>query len=248
MSTKKINKLLLDTADAVSHNVDSAKAYFKEEGVNIDDYLARGIKAFKEVKKPQIKKELTKSQSFFRRVVLAAKIAHECHDERTFGSVKFQKMVYLCEKVSQMNFSTNYSKQAAGPMDNKFIHSVKPQFEKQGWFSVQKVKNGGYEKVQFSPLDGVDGYKKYYSSYYQNVESDIQQLIETFRKWKTNDVELVATIYSCWNEINNSNTIFSEKLIIKKVYAWHKKKKKFSEDDITNMLNWMKEKGIFPNS
>jgi len=248
MSNKTLNKLLLDNAEAVSYNIEAANNYLEENEINIDDYISRGLKEIDSIYKPVQPKELTKSKSFFRRVVLAAKITHECHNEWTFGSVKFQKMVYLCEQVSQMNFSTNYSKQAAGPMDNKFIHSVKPQFEKQGWFSVKKVKSGNYEKVQFSPLEGVEGYKKYYTSYYQDVDTEIQYLIDTFRKWKTDDVELVATIYSCWDEINNEKMIFSEQLIIQKVYAWHKKKKKFSENEITKTLDWMREQGIYPSS
>lgn len=246
MSSKKLNKLLLDAAEANSYNVESAEQYLKEEDVDFDKYLTRGLDELNSTTEP--KQELSKSQSFFRRVVLAAKIAHECHSERTFGSVKFQKLVFLCEKVSNMNFSTNYSKQAAGPMDNKFIHSVKPQFEKQGWFSVKKVKDGNFEKVQFTPLENVNNYKQYYSKYYSDEDSDIQHLIDTFRRWKTNDVELVATIYSCWLEINDENSIFSEPLLVQKFYAFHKKKKKFSEKEILTMLDWMKEKGICPTN
>ena len=246
MSEKKINKLILDVAEAVSYNEKTATEYLNENDIDIYNYVSRGLNELKEKKSPSTK--LTKSQTFFRRVVLAAKIAHDCHNEWTFGSVKFQKMVYLCEQVSQMNFSTNYSKQAAGPMDNKFIHSVKPQFEKQNWFKVEKIKSGKIEKVQFTPLDGIDGYKQYYNNYYQNVDNEIQHLIDTFKKWKTDNVELVATIYACWDEINNEKTTFSEELIIKKVYAWHKNKKKFSEEEINNTITWMKEKGIYPKS
>lgn len=246
MSNKKINKLLLDSAEAVSYNLDSANIYLNENKINIDDYISKGLKELDLVSEPKPKMELSKSKSFFRRIVLAAKITHECYNEWTFGSVKFQKMVYLCEQVSEMNFSTNYSKQAAGPMDNKFIHSIKSQFESHRWFSVKKIKNGNYEKVQFTPLEGVDGYIQYYSNYYQYVDNEIQHLIDTFRKWKTHDVELVATIYACWDEINKEKTKFSNQLIIKKIYAWHKKKKKFSEDEILKMKDWMSENGIYP--
>jgi len=244
MSNQKVNKLILDGAEAVSYDENTASEYLAEENVDIDKYIKKGLKDIQ--KSQSVSTSLTKSQTFFRRVVLAARIAHECHSEWTFGSVKFQKLVYLCEHVTHMNFSTNYSKQAAGPMDNKFIHSVKPEFEKQGWFNVQKVKTGKYEKVQFTPLEGVEGYKQYYSNYYHSVDSEIQHLIDTFRTWKTDDVELVATIYSCWNEINKEISIFSEDLVIKKVYAWHKKKEKFSEKEIRNSINWMKEQGIYP--
>lgn len=249
MSDEILNKMSLDMAEAVSFNVDTADNYIKENNIDIEKYINRGFDQLnpKNVSQPKQKQELSKSKSFFRRVVLAAKIAHECHNEWTFGSVKFQKMVYLCEQVSQMNFCTNYSKQAAGPMDNKFIHSVKPQFEKQGWFKVEKVKTGKYEKVQFTPLESVEGYQKYYSSYYQEVDTEIQFLIDTFRKKKTDEVELVATLYDCILEAKKEKSIISDELLIKKVYAWNKSKKKFSKNQIVSGLRWMEEKGIYPN-
>lgn len=193
------------------------------------------------------KSSLTKSQSFFRRLVLAAKITDECHNQRRFGSVKFQKMVYLCENASSMNFSTNYSKQAAGPFDNKFMHSVKSGFLKQGWFEMKKIKEGNYYQVKFIPLDNVDAYKKYYDNYFKPVQLDIQFLIDAFRTWYTDDVELVATVFACWDEINSKGEAFTKQLVVQKVYDWHSAKKKFSVQQISKTVDWMTSNGIYPN-
>ena len=244
MSNKRLNKLLLDSADAVSYNVESANDYFEEEAINIDKYLARGLKEIKSSKKTKFKKELTKSQSFFMRAVLAAKIVHECHTEWAFGVIKFQKLVYLSEQVCDMKFTSDYRKQAAGPMDHKFIHSIKREFEKQKWFDVKQV--GKYNKWVFTPSENILGYEKYYDRYYGNVSDGIQFLIDTFRKRKTDQVELVATIFGCLLEAKKENSIISDKLIIQKVYAWNKSKKKFSEKDIVNGLRWMEENKIYP--
>lgn len=246
MSKKEINKMILDIADAVSYNEQTSTNYFQESKVNFDEYLSRGLANLKLVSNTKHEKVLSKSESFFRRTVLAAKIAHECYNEWAFGSVKFQKMVYLCEKSSEMKFMTHYTKQAAGPMDNRFMHKIKAEFEKQGWFKVEKVVSGKFEKVQFTPLEGVNKYKNYYTNYFAETENKIQYLIDSFRKWKTDDVELVATIYASWDEILKENCFYSEQLIIKKVYAWHEKKKKFTEKEIEEKLQWMKEEGIHP--
>ena len=246
MHKENLNKITLDAADAISFDVKSAEQYLKENNVDVERFVSKGMKDLGTQKKSTPK--LSKSQTFFRRVVLAAKITDECHREWTFGSVKFQKMVYLCEHVSKMNFSTNYSKQAAGPMDNKFIHAVKQQFEKQGWFSVNKVKNGKIEKVKFSPLEKVDNYKRYYSNYFEDVENEIQHLIDIFRKWKTNDVELVATIFACWEEFNSQNQEFTEEEMIDEIYKWNISKRKFSEQQIIATIQWMRESNIYPNN
>ena len=144
MSNRKLNKLVLDAAEAISYNVESANDYLHEEGINIDQYVTRGFKELNFTEKTQPKKELSKSQSFFRRAVLAAKIAHEYHNEWAFGAVKFQKLVYLSEQVCNMKFISDYRKQAAGPMDHKFIHSIKREFEKLGYIVLRTAGSHGF--------------------------------------------------------------------------------------------------------
>lgn len=93
---------------------------------------------------------LTKKQIYFRRVVLAAEIASKLHDQPTFGHVKFQKLVYLCEQVSSMNLHSSYSKQAAGPYDRKFMHSIDKEFNKQKWFDVKLENKDGRNKYLYT--------------------------------------------------------------------------------------------------
>ncbi len=240
-----MNKLIIDIANAVSESQFSSEQYLKNKDIDIEQLVARGLQ---EISKPQkTAVSLNKSQSFFRRVVLGAEIVNQCHREFTFGNVKFQKLQYLCEEASNMKFQTNYSKQAAGPFDNKLMHTIKSEFKKQGWFEAYKIDNGKYSKGAFRPLNKVDSYKEYYNKYFEEDKSKIQYLIDTFIKSKTDDVELVATIYYSWDEIIKEKAIFSNQLIINKVYSWHKSKKKFSENQIIEKIGWMKEKGIYPN-
>ncbi len=189
---------------------------------------------------------LSKSQSFFRRSVLAAKIVEECHNERRFGSVKFQKLVYLCENCSKINFNTNYTKQAAGPFDNKFIHSIKKQFESQNWIKIEKVKENGFIKTVFTPLSDISNYRPYYDNYFSDDNESINYILSKFKSSLTDDVELVATIFYCWDEIICNNSILSDELIIKMIYEWNPSKKKFSESEIRNKISWMKKNSIYP--
>lgn len=193
------------------------------------------------------KSSLTKSQSYFKKSVLAAKIADECCREKRFGSVKFQKLVYLCENYSSFDFHSNYKKQAAGPLDNKFIHSIKKHFESQNWFKVEKTKENGFYKTAFRPLDNLNSYKEYYARYYKDDNEKIEYIISLFKKSLTIDVELVATIFYCCREILSKNEVPTDSNIIALVYSWNKSKLKFSEDDIKNKIEWMKEKSIYPN-
>ena len=71
-------------------------------------------------------------------------------------------------------------------------------------------------------------------------------LVKTFGKAKTDKVELVATIYFCLDEIEKSQSIFSDRLLLQKVYSWSKQKEKFTEEQIRSCLKWMNEKGLTP--
>ena len=223
------------------------KIYEKHEYL-LDESLIDPIKILDEIKEEELreKNKLSKSKSFFRRVVLAAEIVNECHSEPRFGNVKLQKMIFLCEHASNMNFETNYFKKAAGPYDNRLMHSLRTEFEKQKWFKIEKENGGG--RIKYLPLENSEKYKKYYISYFSDVHTEIEYLINTLRNELTKDVELVATIFFCWAEIINKKSVFSSQLIIKKVYSFHPEKKKFSELEILRKIDWMKEKGIYPKT
>lgn len=240
---ERYTSLMHDIADSVSLNEDSVDIFFAEEKVDIKEYVSKGVKQIKTLQK---KSTSSKSNLYFKRAVLAAEIASQLCEEPTFGHVKFQKMVYLSEQICKLSADKNYSKQAAGPYDRKFMHSIDNQFKRQKWFEVKIEKKGNYSKYKYTPLESVDKYKKYYDNYYSSFKNEIQWLINTFKKKKTNDVELIATLFSCWKEIKESSDIFSEELLIERFYKWSKEKEKFSQDTVKNGIKWMKDNKLMP--
>jgi len=195
-------------------------------------------------------KDLAKKKSiiYFKRAVLAAEIVNNLKDELTFGRVKFQKLVYLCEHACNMNLQDRYAKFAAGPFDNKFMHSINKEFKKQKWFDVKYDKSQGYNKPVYLLSDNTKKYKVYYSKYYGENNEAIHKIIELFRCTKTREVELVATIYYCLLEIKENNQLRNRKNLFTSFYKFADSKKQFSELEIVNSLDWMKEKEIFPLS
>jgi len=188
-----------------------------------------------------------KQKQYFMRAVLAAEIVNELKEENTFGRVKFQKMVYLCENVVHMNLSDNrYKKFAAGPFDNKFMHSINDEFRKQKWFETKMIKDGIYSKQRYFELEKKNNYKEYYDKYFSGQDEAIQRIISLFRKQRTDFVELIATIFFCWKEILDENQVFSNELIYSKLYSWSKEKKRFSTDEIDIALEWMEKEDLTP--
>lgn len=196
-------------------------------------------------KKLETVNKKTNQETFFKRVVLAAEIANNLHTEPTFGHVKFQKLVYLSEHIADMNLNFRYSRQAAGPFDNKFMHTIDSQFEKNKWFKIEKIEENNIKRYKYSPLENCGNYKKYYESYFSNNKDEIQNLIETFRKKKTDSVEITATIFACLVELKDRDN-FTKNDLLTLFYNWSDKKKRFTQNEVVSNWEWMQEIGLVP--
>jgi hypothetical protein len=197
-------------------------------------------------KKAKVKKTEAKTASkgndYFKKLVLAAEIANQLHEEPTFGHIKFVKLLYLCNQVCNMRLTVNFGKYAAGPLDGKLIRVVDAEFRKRKWFSVIKSDYG----YRYKPAANIEDYKVYYSRYFKNQLSNIDSLIELFRDKKSDFCEIVATVYFLWNEFIEKHKLVNNASLIHDFYAWDDNKKRFKETEIVMAIEWMTVNGITP--
>lgn len=192
------------------------------------------------------KKSTTSSEvagvEYHKRTVLAAEIVFQLHEEWSMGHLKLQKLIYLCQNVTKMSIHVNFLKQAMGPYDPSLMRSLDKQFKQHKWFAFYQNNTPKYQ-----PLENIGGHREWYQRYYSDYLTEIEFIINLFKKIKTPQVELVATIYACWLEIIENKEVFAEDLIITKVYAWSEQKSKFTKSEIKESIDWMVEKGIYPS-
>lgn len=200
-----------------------------------------------EFEKSAVKEKPSKDNIFFKRVTLAAEIASQMHEEPTFGRIKFQKLVYLCEHASGMELNSRYSKHAAGPFDNKFMHSIETQFERNKWFKVEKKQDGKFNRSVYVPLEKADEYKKFYNAYFKTHLEKIQYILYLFKKLKTDTTEIAATLYACMIELKQENEEITEDSLLTKFYAWSEAKGRFDRKVVVNTWSWMKENQVIPS-
>lgn len=201
---------------------------------------AKGISTKKKVASAPVKK--ITANAYFKKLVLAAEITTQLHKEYSFGHIKFVKLQYLCDQVSNIELESNYRKFAAGPLDPKLIYSIDAEFKRRKWFSVTKT-NYGYK---YAPDVNAQEYKIYYLRYFGNVQDKISYIIDLFRKEKSDFCEIVATLFAVWKENLEMNKSINDITLTKSFYAWSLEKRRFKNDEVTNAINWMKNNRLIP--
>lgn len=180
----------------------------------------------------------------FKRAVLAAGIIDKLHEEPTFGHVKFQKILYLCEKLTGVDLGTNYKRHAAGPYDPRAMRSIDGQLEKSHWFVLRDVDKAR----RYFPLEYKNKYVKYYDQYYKSIQPTFDNVIDTFRKMHTEQCEMVATLYEAWESLLKRGIEITEELILNEVLNhWHESKKRIAPERWLKAIEWMRQKGFCPH-
>ena len=179
----------------------------------------------------------------FKRAVLAAEIAHRLCVEPTFGHVKMEKMLFLAEKMCELDINSSYHRDVAGPYDNRALRSVDSQLEKQKWFKFIRSDKGNH----YIPLEKRGGHSQYFDRYYSECRSVFDNIINTFKTAKTEQCEIVATLYSAWEDFLNHGTNPTDDQIVTEVLTnWNESKKRISKERWIKALSWMKENSFVP--
>ena len=180
----------------------------------------------------------------FRRSVLAAEIADRLCEEPTFGHVKMEKILFLTERLCRIDIGSHYHRDAAGPYDNNALRSIDSQLKKQKWFEVQRTEKGN----RYIPMQNRGNHKTYFNRYYSDVTSTFDKIINTFKTQRTEQCEIVATLYSAWEDLLHGNKSFNDADIVNEVLNnWHESKKRISKERWLTAIQWMRENGFAPN-
>lgn len=195
--------------------------------------------------KPIVQPKEKVANVYFRRSVLAAEIADRLCEERTFGHVKMEKLIFLTERLCHIDIDSHYHRDAAGPYDNRALRSIDSQMKKQQWFAVTK-KDKGY---QYQPMEKRGEHKKYFDRYYSDVLPMFDKIINTFKTSSTEQCEIVATIYSAWDDLLHGGRPFSDEDILDEVLNnWHESKRRIERSRWQKALVWMRDNGFVPQT
>lgn len=172
---------------------------------------------------------------------LAAEITFQLHTEPTFGHLKLQKLIYLCQQLKHMDLAADFKQHAAGPYDRNIATYIDTEFKKRQWFSYHQDETPKYKQLRKCGDHQAD-----FDRFFGEEAFGIYDLIGLFRTSKSDHIEIVATLFACWLRLLEKKLSVSEEQLLKDFYAWSKEKKRFSKDEVLNGYKWMKQNSVVP--
>jgi type I restriction enzyme S subunit len=194
---------------------------------------------------PLSKEKQDKRVAIFKRLVLSAYILDNICEEPTAGRVKFEKLLYLSEHCAELPLHSEFRRAAAGPYDSQALFGIESQLQKNKWFKRQKIKD---ESRAYIRMEKADGYKSYVDKNLDAQQKNvIDKLIRLFKSVRTEQCEIVATLYGAWNDFIIGGAQPTDEQIVDEVLTnWNESKKKITCGRWLAALRWMRDNGIIP--
>jgi hypothetical protein len=174
----------------------------------------------------------------FAKQVLAGKIVTKFQNDPNFTDIKFQKIQFLAEHIIEADLNLNYYYQVAGPYDNKFMHTIYDNFRKQKWFDCRNGK--------IVPLEKQGKIETYYRGYFEPAEATLNRLFNLLHGTTEAQAEIIATLYAVWNNRIIEGKPVTDDDLITEFYNWSKRKRQYSERQVEEGLQWLRDNQMGP--
>ncbi len=219
-------------------DVVTGKLDVREAAAQLDEQVAEKPSKWRSGKEPN---------KHFYRSVLAAEIVNRHQGERRFGRIKLQKALVLAEYHLQLTeIQSDLKRAAAGPFDNKMMRSIESQLKKQKWFDSVATEGKGTQ-IEYRPLEKRGGHQTYFDRYWGSKQADFDRLMSLLKPMRTIQAEIVATLYSAWNDFLIDGEQFDDDRLVAEVLTnWHPKKERITRDRWQKAIQWMREKELVP--
>lgn len=262
---------LLEAIEAYNAALKDTKAVFNKllhskSGFNyfeIDERRFANIAATKAItEQPMIRKKPGFAHIVDLRLALASKIVDEMVDSKEFSRVKFAKVFYLADSLSGMNLKTEYTREAAGPLDQRALYNekygIEPNATARNFFEAEKRKGKDFNFVKYKIGNQIQEGLDLFNEHWKDSTKQVERIIELTKPMTRDQVEIISTLYACWNDLLLAKRSVTNQALVKEFKdRWHPEKSKkfkakknekprFTVDKLERAIAWMKEKGLVP--
>ncbi|HAT6978608.1 TPA: class I SAM-dependent DNA methyltransferase [Legionella pneumophila] len=181
------------------------------------------------------------------RLTLASMIVKDLASSKSFGKTKFAKVFYIADMLCEQDLGTKYYREVAGPVDYNVLynpqHRIEVLAEKHDYFITEKVGKG-FRYILGKNIQEVEKHEELFFG--QNV-TELKRIIGKFQKLNTEQAEMIATLFACWNDLLIEQKVITDELIVSEFQNnWDPSKKRFATRRLFRALEQMREHSIVP--
>jgi len=181
------------------------------------------------------------------RAAVSGYVVSRLAPKRNFGRTAHMKYLFLAEARLGLILGGRYMREAAGPLDTG-IYELEKQAEAAGWYthSVETLTSGN-EKVSYKPGKVLDAIVEEGIAVLGPARAEMDRLIDLMGGLKTEQVEIIATLFAAWNDALLDGQTPDDDWMIKEVREhWHISKQRFTPGDLHKWLRWMRQNDVVP--
>ncbi|MGH7928049.1 MAG: hypothetical protein ACREQV_09660, partial [Candidatus Binatia bacterium] len=182
-----------------------------------------------------------------RRLTLAGAIVRELESDKNLGRTKLAKVFYLADVSQRLSLNMNYYRQPAGPLDARALYNEKMGVEavgaKRGYFS----STGDGRFIRYERGRRLEDLLKKAPEMFGRKWEGIRRVIGLCEGLSTEQCEIMATLYACWNDLLIEGKDVTDDAICRDFLVnWHEKKRRFAKQRLIRALGWMRQEKLIP--
>jgi len=165
-----------------------------------------------------------------------------------FGRTAAAKMMYLAQAHIGLDLDLKPEREAAGPLDT-WIYDFELQGQGKRWFEVnEKPLANGRKKTEYRCLSALlEPAANAEALMTPSQKTEFDRLIYALADKKTEEVEIIATLFAVWNDFLIDGAQPTDAQIISGVREnWHERKARFTPAELGRWLDWLRRENIIP--
>ncbi|WP_116519861.1 restriction endonuclease subunit S [Achromobacter insuavis] len=165
-----------------------------------------------------------------------------------FGRTAAAKVMYLAQAHIGLNLDLKPEREAAGPLDT-WIYDFERQGQGKHWFEInEKILANGRKKTEYRCLPALsEPAANAEALMTPSQKAEFDRLLYALADKKTEEVEIVATLFAVWNDFLIDGVRPTDAQIISELREnWHERKARFTPAELGRWLGWLRKEGIVP--
>lgn len=166
-----------------------------------------------------------------------------------FGRTAAAKVMYLAQAHIGLELDLKPEREAAGPLDT-WIYDFERQGQGKSWFEVnEKTLASGRKKTEYRCLSALsEPAAKAEALMSSSQKAEFERLIYALADKKTEEVEIIATLFAVWNDfLIDGIQPKDEQIIADMRENWHASKARFTSEELHRWLEWLRKEKFVPS-